>query len=91
MQNYNNCVLIAIIIKLSYSIVYFHSHDLTQRSVSCTKNMSVYGSFEKKNSYARPAQVFASGHCTVIHCDAGGGRWLTDEKQRKTDIRLTNQ
>ena len=54
MQNYNNCVLIAIIIKFSYSIVYFHSHDLTQRSVSCTKNMSVYGSFEKKTAMHGP-------------------------------------
>ena len=32
--------------------------------------------------------VFDIGLCMVIHCDAGG---MTNEKQRKTDILLTNQ
>ena len=31
--------------------------------------------------------VFDIGHCTVIHSD----RWMTNEKQRKTDIRSTDQ
>ena len=35
-----------------------------------------------------PHGVFDIGQCTVIHCDAGGVSWLTNEKQRKTDIRL---
>ena len=38
-----------------------------------------------------PRDVFDIGHCTVIHCDAEGVSWLTNEKQRKTDICLTDQ
>ena len=39
-----------------------------------------------------PHSVFDSGHCTVIHCDAGEVyRWLINEKHGKTDIRLTDQ
>ena len=30
-----------------------------------------------------PHNVFDIGRCTVIHCDTGGCRWLTNEKQRK--------
>ena len=37
-----------------------------------------------------PHSVSDTGHCTVIHCDTVC-RWLTNEKQRKTDIRLTDQ
>ena len=38
-----------------------------------------------------PHSVFDIGHYTVIHCDAGGVSLVTNEKQRKTDIRLTDQ
>ena len=38
-----------------------------------------------------PHSVFDIGQCTVIHYDAGGVSWLTNEKQRKTDIRLSDQ
>ena len=38
-----------------------------------------------------PQSVFDIGHCTVIHCDVGGVSLLTNEKQRKTDSRLTDQ
>ena len=37
-----------------------------------------------------PHSVSDTGHCTVIHCDTVC-RWLTNEWQRKTDIRLTDQ
>ena len=36
--------------------------------------------------------VSDTGHCLIIYCDAGEVcRWLTNEKQRKTDIHLTDQ
>ena len=38
-----------------------------------------------------PRSVFDIGHCTVIHCDAGGVSLVYNEKQRKTDISLTGQ
>ena len=38
-----------------------------------------------------PHSVFDIGQCTVIHCDAEGVPWLTNEKLRKTDIRLNDQ
>ena len=43
-------------------------------------------------AYMARTVFFDIGHCMVMHCDAGGvARWLTKEKQRKTDIRLTDQ
>ena len=40
------------------------------------------------NQLCTAHSVFDIGHCTVIHCDAGG---LTNEKQKESDIRLTDQ
>ena len=37
-----------------------------------------------------PHGVFDIGHCTVIHCDAGGVS-LVDQKAGKTDRRVTDQ
>ena len=39
-----------------------------------------------------PHSVYDIGQCMVIYCDAGEVCcWLTNEKQRKTDIHLTDQ
>ena len=49
---------------------------------------------KKKLLQLCPARsVFDIGHSNVIHCTVTSEvcRWLTNEKQRKTDIRLTDQ
>ena len=39
-----------------------------------------------------PHSVFDIDHCMVLHCMMPEMcRWLTNEKQRKTDIHLTDQ